>query len=166
VSTEDTLKQLLTRAIDEVLSTMMNLSVTHCDNTNDPEFQDNEHITATIGFAGGWNGFVSVACDKKTARYMTSLLLSMDDSNISCEEVRDAVGEIINMIGGRFKALFSEFHKSGKEVFNMSIPSVVEGKAYHVYAPGSSGVTKLVSKIEDAYISALLALSKDYNLQE
>ena len=159
--TQETEKELLSKALDEVFGTMMHLEVTHCDSCDDDDIIHKEHLTATIGFAGGWNGFVSIACSITTARLITQLLLGTSGDEIPCDEIRDAVGEVVNMVGGRYKSLFSEHLNSGAEVFKMSIPSVVQGKEYNIFAPANSGSTKIAVKIKDEKLSAFLALSED-----
>ena len=159
--TTDVERELLVTSLQDVLSTMMRNDIVCCDSDGEKDLVTMEHITATIGFAGGWNGFVSIACSTAAARLITGLLLGTGNADIPDDEIRDAVGEVVNMVGGRFKALFSAHQDSGKEVFKMSIPSVIQGREYNVFAPANSIMTKVIVKIRDEKLSALLALSRD-----
>ena len=160
---EEIEKMLLSKSIENVFGTMMGIEVGYGKDDTGEDISKTEHYTATIGFAGGWNGFVSITCSKNAAQFITSLLLGIDSANVSCEDIRDAIGEVANMVGGRFKSLFSELNNSGKEVFKMSIPSVIQGKEYNVFAPADSGNTKVVVNIKNDKLVALLALREDTN---
>ena len=46
-------------------------------------------------------------------------------------EVRDAMGEIVNMVGGKFKACFTESFNQGMKAFKMSVPIVTMSKDFH-----------------------------------
>jgi len=160
---EEIEKMLLSKSIENVFKTMMGYEVSYSDNDEGGDISKHEHYTATIGFAGGWNGFVSITCSTDTAKFITSLLLGLDSTKVTCEDIRDAIGEVANMVGGRFKSLFSELQNSGKEVFKMSIPSVIQGIEYNIFAPADSGNTKVVVNVKDGKLVALLALQEDSN---
>lgn len=82
-------------------------------------------VTAMVGFAGSYNGMVSINTPQKLAMGFASQMLGMEITECD-EDVIDALGEIANMIGGSFK---HHFVKDGHEV-RLSTPSVITGQEY------------------------------------
>lgn len=61
-------------------------------------------VRAEIELHGDWNGRVRLSCDAGTAAQMAGLMLAIDeDEQIGHEDVHDAVGEVVNVVGGNFK---------------------------------------------------------------
>ena len=80
--------------------------------------------TAAVYFAGAWTGAVLLECSAPQAIDWASRL-SPDAGAASEADTRDALGELVNMIGGNLKALLP----SGTV---LSLPSVVAGSDYTV----------------------------------
>lgn len=86
-----------------------------------------DSVSAMVGFAGGYNGMVSINASHQQSLRFTSVMLGMELDE--CEnEVSDALGELANMIGGSFK---HHFVKDGHEV-KLSTPSVICGNEYQM----------------------------------
>lgn len=154
-----TYKNLIVHSTYEVFDKMMAVPIEEVDAGNCITAGQN-HLTATIGFAGQWDGFVSVQCGENLAKYLTAKMLYADVDSLEDEEIRDALGEIVNMIGGKFKSTFAENFNSGLEAFKMSVPSIVQGKNYEVFAVGSEEVQKMVFRTSEDYFCIELALKK------
>jgi chemotaxis protein CheX len=88
-----------------------------------------ESVTAMIGLAGRYNGVLSVTAPQKLAMYFASQMLGMEITECD-DDVRDALGEIANMVGGSFK---HHFVNDGHEV-RLSTPSVMWGEEYNLNA--------------------------------
>lgn len=84
-------------------------------------------VTGVIGLSGVAKGSVSVTFDEKSILEIVSNLLG-EKIEVINEEIRDAVGEITNMISGQARKELSE---SGK-IFKASIPSVITGKNHEI----------------------------------
>jgi chemotaxis protein CheX len=91
-----------------------------------------ECVTAMVGFAGSYNGMICINTPQKLAMAIASQMLGMEITECD-DDVRDALGEIANMVGGSFK---HHFVKDGHEV-RLSTPSVMSGDEY-VISIGSS----------------------------
>ena len=62
--------------------------------------------SAATTVSGAWNGVVSVEIADAVAHTATQTMLGLGpDEQISTEDVADAVGELVNMIGGNVKSL-------------------------------------------------------------
>ena len=94
----------------------------------------NRHLTAMVGFAGAYMGLAAIHCSETFARCVGGSMLSMDFDKLSHEDVRDALGEIANMIAGHYKARLAETVHTDEQVFEQSVPSVICGEDYVTHA--------------------------------
>lgn len=154
-------KRLVIKAAEEVFEKMISLSVSGDNGTDASKlFQSQLHLCATIGFAGDWNGFISLQCGEKLAYLITSKMLFMDPADLEKADVWDALGEVVNMVGGKFKAIFAIEFNDGVEAFKMSVPSVIMGKNYQLYVLGNNSIPETVLACEGEKFSLKLVLKK------
>jgi chemotaxis protein CheX len=79
--------------------------------------------SAVVTVSGGWQGVVTIEMDDAVARPVTAHMLDIPASTEATDsDVADAVGELVNMIGGNIKSLMA-----GPSV--LSLPSVAAGRA-------------------------------------
>ena len=86
-----------------------------------------ETVTSMVGLAGAYSGLLSLHCPQRLAIRISACMLGAACSKVDAD-VRDAMGEMANMIGGDVKALFSP-RGSG---LSLSIPTVVYGSDYAI----------------------------------
>jgi len=86
-------------------------------------------ITAVIGLSGGLTGAIAVSTSAKGALQILSRMTGFEVEEVD-DFVRDAVGEMANMIGGRGKRDLSDFE------LRLGLPQVIVGQDYSVYSPG------------------------------
>lgn len=60
-------------------------------------------FAATITASGAWNGIVTLEFAAHTAELVSARMLGLDEAGE--EDVADAVGELVNMVGGNVKSL-------------------------------------------------------------
>ena len=60
-------------------------------------------VQALIRITGDWNGVITLGMAIETARTAARVMLNADE--VEPEEVADAVGELVNIIGGSIKSL-------------------------------------------------------------
>lgn len=125
-TTEDQLTEHLDRDVREIFSTMIGAEVS-ASSATDTVTKFNDCVTAMVGFAGSYNGMISINTPQKLAMAFTSQMLGMDVTECA-EDVHDALGEIANMIAGSFK---HHFVTDGHEA-QLSTPSVISGEHYVV----------------------------------
>lgn len=80
-------------------------------------------VTASIHLGGAWNGAVFLQCPVSTACELAASMLGIEKPAAADDDVKDVMGELINMVAGNFKALL------GGGTF-LSGPLVVEGADY------------------------------------
>jgi chemotaxis protein CheX len=125
-TTEEVLVKQFHSDVQDVFTTMVGVEdLLSLPLQVDPKTHFSDCITAMVGFAGLFNGLVSLHVPQKLALSFTSSMIGMDVTELN-EDVNDALGEIANMIAGSFKHHLS---KDGHEV-RLSTPSVVTGKEY------------------------------------
>ncbi len=64
-------------------------------------------VTGVVGFTGNVNGSISISFDKKCAVNIVKNMLG-DDIQDLMQDVKDAVGEITNMVSGQARAGLTE----------------------------------------------------------
>lgn len=83
---------------------------------------EGELMTASVAISGAWRGAVAVSCSPHLARRVGSAMFGTSEL-VSDEEARDALREIVNIIGGNFKSLVSGPSR-------LSLPTVRDGDGY------------------------------------
>jgi len=79
-------------------------------------------VTAQIHISGEWNGTVCLHCSRAAAGHATMSMFGMSEEEVTWADVVDAVGELVNVVGGNIKGLVE-----GPSV--LSLPTVSEGSA-------------------------------------
>jgi len=82
-------------------------------------------ISAVIGLTGEANGWCAVSFKKAAALKIVSNMLGEQKTFIDAD-VRDAVGEIVNMIAGGAKGEFAQKNFT----FKIAIPTVIIGESH------------------------------------
>lgn len=154
------LRMLLTESAQEVFSKMVQMTIHPVDKKEVDFSEEGKHYSAVIGFSGGWKGFVTIECSARLAAKATGKMLYMDPAELGHDEIRDAMGEMVNMIGGKFKSGFSSAFNEGSEAFKMSIPTVTYGQEFHIFAAGDSAQIMVVMDAEKSYVSLDLTLKQ------
>ncbi|MFH0924717.1 MAG: chemotaxis protein CheX [bacterium] len=113
---------------DNLFSVMMNMSVTRGipfirEDTKNSFY----YISGIIGLAGDASGCVVVSFPLNVALRVVSKFVGEDAKEMN-EEVKDAIGEVVNIIaGGAKKGLAEKGY-----VFKLSIPTVVTGNDHEI----------------------------------
>lgn len=127
-TSEELLCQRLTHDVREIFCTMVGMEdLLHLPIQIDPVTHFNDCISALVGMAGAYNGVVSIHLPSALAFKATGCMLGMEITEQN-DDVKDAMGEICNMIAGSFKLHLS---RSGSDL-HISTPSVIYGKEYVV----------------------------------
>src|SRR3569833_524301 len=61
---------------------------------------DGALYTAAVSITGAWDGHVRVICPPGPAAEITALMLAVDDAEVTEQDITDAMGELVNVIGG------------------------------------------------------------------
>ena len=112
----------------EVFQVMLESELERLPDAEPPRVAD---LTAMIGLAGELRGVISIRCSVDAAARMASKMLgvSLDEAY---ESVRDAIGEVCNMVAGKFKLL------TERNDCMISVPTVISGEDYDLYLLGEN----------------------------
>ena len=97
---------------------------------NPHAFDEARHMTACIQITGAWVGAIVLTCSETMAKGVTATLFDIERSEVSPEDLMDAVGEMVNVVSGNLKALLPAPSA-------LSLPSVADGNNYTVNVPGT-----------------------------
>jgi chemotaxis protein CheX len=136
--------------VDMVFSTMLGLKA---ELYPMPWSRPPDMVTATVYFAGAWQGAVLLECTRGQARTFARLLMSIQPSIMTDEDVRDTLGELANMLAGNLKSVLP----SGVV---LSMPSVIEGSDYSLQICGKRSIERVLFwSIEDIFGVTLVDMS-------
>lgn len=132
----NTNKELMTNQlmldVRDIFTTMVGLEdLLHLPCPIEPETVFTDCVSSLVGLAGTYNGMVSLHMPSTVAMNAASRMLGMEVTALD-DDLKDAVGEIANMIAGSVKQQLSQ---GGLDI-QLSMPSVIHGKEY-VIAPAS-----------------------------
>jgi len=140
----------LTHGARETFEMMVGSALTVGDFSAAPRVAD---YTAMIGLAGDLCGVLSFRCTGESARRIAALMLG-SDGPVPDESVRDAMGEICNIVAGSFKA-----HVTGlADQCWLSVPTVVTGKDYQLHSLTNSQQIQVALGFEGAVLWITLDL--------
>lgn len=109
----------------EIFSTMVMMEISVSGDHTSKTVPLTESISGVIGLAGTHKGVLAIHIPNKVAMAITSSFLGMDVDEIN-EDVKDAVGELANMLGGDVKSILSD---NGRDIA-LSLPSTITGQQY------------------------------------
>lgn len=121
--TEISFTDVLLESAKEVFETMIFMTV---DENFDKLSVEGDCLLGSITFTGNIEGCLAMSYPQTNAKNIAANMLGLDvDDDISDDDVRDAIGEIANMVMGSIKARLMQQGVGNLEV---SIPCVVTGK--------------------------------------
>ncbi len=110
---------VVNQIVEHVFQTMLAMEV----KATDVPVPKGDLITAVISLSGAWKGAVLVECGLPEAFLFTSRMTGIDLPSALNDDVRDALGELANMVGGNLKSVLP----GG---VGLSLPTVVWGNDY------------------------------------
>ncbi len=114
-------------ATTDVFSTMLMMDLVVGDPVDGAGGEVESNITAMLGLGGDIRGMLAVHCPAAVAMAITGGFLGMDVDELN-EDVKDAIGEIANMVAGNLKIAFAGYDLK----IELAIPTSIIGKSYRV----------------------------------
>ncbi|MFN0026263.1 MAG: chemotaxis protein CheX [Acidimicrobiales bacterium] len=122
-----------------VWQTMLNMEVYAVE--PDTSLGEGPYITATVFITDAVEGGVTMHMNVSAARELAALMFSFEQDDVTEDEITDAIGELVNMLGGNLKSLMAQPAR-------LSLPSVTGGDSYRVSFPGAIVVNQLAVGFE------------------
>ncbi|MBM4056486.1 MAG: chemotaxis protein CheX [Planctomycetes bacterium] len=119
----------ITDATKTLFETMIMLDLKYDESSLVDETQIKTDVIGMVSFTGKYHGVIGLFCSKKFALKVASTML-MTELNEFTHDVKDAVGEISNMIAGNVKTKLTAQYGD----MNLSIPIVIAGEGLSITA--------------------------------
>jgi chemotaxis protein CheX len=119
----------LDASVEEVFRLMLGIE---CRREAGLAVEENESVTAVVGFGGLLSGACVLRSGAHTALKIAAHMTGMEFDFID-DTVKDGIGEICNMLAGAWKGKVPELAAN----CGLSVPAVITGRDYrlHVQAP-------------------------------
>jgi len=112
----------LTTIVDDIFGAMAGMQLVPCHKV--VGFGPGaEYVASAVQIVGDWQGAVRLDIELELARRACANLTGVEPAELSPQDVRDAAGELANMVGGSVKALCA--HNS-----RLSLPTVAVGRDF------------------------------------
>jgi chemotaxis protein CheX len=95
------------------------------------------NISSMLGLGGGIRGILAIHLPAGVAKGITGAFLGMEVDELN-DDVKDAMGELTNMVAGNLKIFFAKIGVDMK----LAIPTTVIGESYHT--SGLFGASRIV----------------------
>jgi chemotaxis protein CheX len=130
------LARILEAATADVFGTMLATQLDVAPPFENPQPFLEAEVTGFIGLSGAFRGYVALHASREQSRDFTARLLGAElDSIATDDELRDAVGELANMIAGNVKR---DLVRQGG--IDISLPSVALTVRSPMRVPDARGV--------------------------
>ncbi len=130
------LNESLIKATEDIFESVIGESVKSKPAVEKSLHDSSAETSVIISLVGSVSGAVTLKCSKSVASKMASQMLGMEVAEGS-EEMKDAVGELLNMIVGSAKAHYC----SDGDPFKISVPTIIIGEDYSVHIKANPGDT-------------------------
>ncbi len=148
--------QHIIESTQEIFSSMVMLEVT----PGEPFVRVDEKlvnsISGIVGLAGTTKGMLAIHMSNAAALAVTTAFLGMEVSEID-EDVRDAIGELANMLAGSLKSVLDP---SGGDI-KLSMPSAVYGEEYSIDCLANAQAATVPFSFDGMNFMVELQLRKD-----
>lgn len=148
-------KALITGAKD-VFSTMLMVDLVDKKVIVNQRMAIDSNLTSMLGLGGGLRGVLAIHCPAVTAQRITGIFLDMEIDDLN-EDVKDAIGEIANMVAGNLKVACAEQNIN----IELAIPTSIVGHAFAVsgMAEASRVIVPFVMEDEPFWIELMYVLN-------
>lgn len=142
---------------ESVWTSFLGMSIREPEISEPPETPDVHSSIATVHISGGWNGSVILSCPTPLARRAAAAMFEIGEEDLEEEEIADAFGELLNIIGGNLKCLLPE-------PSHLSLPTVSQGAAQVVTIPGAGLLEQVDMEIDGDRVQIAIWGKRDGDL--
>jgi chemotaxis protein CheX len=115
--------------IETVLGSLIELPLEECQAMGRDLWKGDVRMTACVHINGSWNGMIYCEADVAKAVELAGAMFQMDTDELAEDEVRDAFGEIANLMAGQYK---NELPEGAL----LTLPIVTKGSDFYINVPG------------------------------
>lgn len=111
----------------DVFSTMLSVDLQNEAIHENKKCDIQSNLTSMIGLGGGIRGLLAIHCPASVAKNITGAFLGMAVDDLD-DDVKDAIGEIANMVAGNLKVSYAKTDIS----VELAIPTSIVGDSFYV----------------------------------
>lgn len=126
----EVLEGRLLEQVETILTSFREDEITAVDDLDCKGSGTEYRITGCVHISGGWQGAICAECSYEMAVAIAAAMFEMEPEEMSEDEVRDAYGEVANLLAGQLK-------NDLPEGSSLSLPTVTKGQDYLINVPGS-----------------------------
>jgi chemotaxis protein CheX len=123
----------ITASTEEIFNTMIFMAISPGNPLAEEKQVLGCHISAMIGLTGDFSAMLGIHCPEPVGLAIAGAMLGIELDEIDAD-VKDALGEITNMVAGGLKERFREEDMS----LELAIPTAIAGKSYTISSPTRS----------------------------
>jgi chemotaxis protein CheX len=138
----------LDSSVEEVFQLMLGVS---CARDSFQPIQEAESVTAVVGFGGLLSGACVFRSGARVALRIAALMTGMEFDSID-DTVKDAIGEIGNMLAGTWKSKVPNLAAN----CGLSVPAVITGRDYKLHVQAPEFQLHHVYRFEDAFFEVTI----------
>jgi CheY-specific phosphatase CheX len=109
----------ITRTVLTMWDSVLQTPIERADGVAAPETGASV-LVGCVYLAGPIGGVVTLACPLSLAQQSAGRMFHLSTPDVTLADAHDALGELVNIVGGSLKALLPEGH-------TLSLPTIVEG---------------------------------------
>ncbi len=113
--------------VESIWGSILELPVTPLEGS-EPEAPKGGSIVGIVQITGEWTGAVALLTSDTLAHRAASIMFEIESDAVTEADLRDAIGELANMVGGSLKAVVP-----GPSA--LTLPTVAEGSDYTLEVP-------------------------------
>jgi chemotaxis protein CheX len=122
--------QVLTQSLDAAVEEVFHLMAgVHCLPTSQCPVEERQMISAIIGLAGAMSGTCVLYSGERVALRVAEVLTGIATPNLN-DTMKDAIGEMCNMIAGAWKGRLSPLSSGCM----LSTPTIISGTNYQIHS--------------------------------
>jgi chemotaxis protein CheX len=126
--------QIIADAVTDVFSTMLMMEVSPQEACDQSLIAIPAGASGMLGFSGDVAGMLTIHCPEAMALGITCGFLGMEVNEID-EDVKDAIGELVNMVAGGLKDGLAGQQREIK----LAIPTTIAGRSFRISSKSDVG---------------------------
>lgn len=123
----------ITEITEEIFNTMIFMEISAAESLAPGKQVLGCHVSAMIGLTGGFSAMLGIHCPEAVGLAVAGAMLGVDIEEVDAD-VKDALGEIVNMIAGGLKERLAIENIN----LELAIPTAISGKSYTISSPSGS----------------------------
>ena len=112
-------------------------------------------VSAIMALSGKVEGEVTVCFEEHLARIVVSTIMSTTPESLTKEELRDGIGEVVNIVAGNAKAALSPTEYSHE----ITLPAVVFGRGHEIAHSGNAPCIVVIFEVAGQPMAVLVSMS-------